>query len=223
MTEEKHKNGEESARESPHDARSVLNNEHQQARHDSKRQPASQGYIVYDSKKCSGCASCMLACSLVHQGAENPALSRIQIIQTEFGRYPEDIDIAVCRQCLYPECVDACPTGACHIATEYGNVRVIDEKQCLGKDCMLCIEACPYIPHRIVLNHEKNACTKCDLCLNTPYWDEEGGPGGKQACIEVCPMKALSFVSERPAQRDAAGYDVNLRNEHWATYGLSAE
>ena len=28
----------------------------------------SKGYLVYDSKKCAGCVTCMLACSLVHEG-----------------------------------------------------------------------------------------------------------------------------------------------------------
>lgn len=34
----------------------------------------------------------------------------------------------------------------------------------------------------------------CDLCADTPYWNEEGGPSGKQACVEVCPMRAVQFV-----------------------------
>jgi len=35
---------------------------------------------------------------------------------------------------------------------------------------------------------------RCDLCENTPYWNEQGGAGGKQACVEVCPMRAVQFV-----------------------------
>ena len=42
--------------------------------------PPSQGYLLVDTKKCQGCISCMLACTLVHEGVENPSLSRIQII-----------------------------------------------------------------------------------------------------------------------------------------------
>jgi ferredoxin len=41
----------------------------------------STGYIVYDSRLCLGCQSCMFACSLTHEGEANPALSRIQIIR----------------------------------------------------------------------------------------------------------------------------------------------
>ena len=41
----------------------------------------SKGYIVYDSRLCLGCQSCMYACSLTHEGIASPSLSRIQIIQ----------------------------------------------------------------------------------------------------------------------------------------------
>ena len=61
---------------------------------------------------------------------------------------------------------------------------------------------------------------KCDLCIDTPYWNEKGGPGGKQACVENCPMKAIKFVAETPVQTETEGYDVNLRNDHWLNLGL---
>ena len=35
----------------------------------------SQGYIVYDSRLCLGCQSCMFACSMTHEGEANPSLS----------------------------------------------------------------------------------------------------------------------------------------------------
>jgi Fe-S-cluster-containing dehydrogenase component len=34
---------------------------------------ASTGYLVYDSRLCWGCQSCMFACSMGHQGEANPA------------------------------------------------------------------------------------------------------------------------------------------------------
>ena len=171
--------------------------------------PLSEGYIVVDSTKCCGCLTCMLMCSLAHEGTENLSCSRIQVTQTPFGRYPEDIDIQQCRQCVNPLCVQACPTGACHVDTSNGNVRVIDESKCIG--CKLCIQACPFIPHRTIWNAEKNVSMKCDLCINTPYWSETGGPGGKQACVEFCPMEATKFTSAAPSQLETAGYEVNLK------------
>ena len=173
--------------------------------------PTSEGYLVRDTTKCASCLSCMLACSLVHEGIENISLSRIQIIYNAFNRFPDETEIAICRQCVNPLCVQACPTGACHVDTANGNVRVIDESKCIG--CQLCIQACPFIPHRTIWNHEKSVAMKCDLCINTPYWNEAGGPDGKQACVEVCPMKAIKMVTEVPSQLDTEGYEVNLRQE----------
>ena len=97
---------------------------------DSKSYPASTGYLVYDSRLCWGCQSCMFACSSSHQGEANPALSRIQIVRDapSFTKYPLDINMAVCRQCVTPLCVQNCPVEAAHVDTEHGNVRVIDQE-----------------------------------------------------------------------------------------------
>lgn len=180
--------------------------------------PASKGYLVYDSKKCAGCTTCMMSCSLTHHGGQSLSLARIQIIQDSFGKFPADLQIAPCRQCVSPACVQNCPTGAAHVDTRNGNVRRIDAKKCIG--CRTCIAMCPQQPHRSVWNRIANKSQKCDLCIDTPYWDEKGGPGGKQACVEVCPMKALRFVAVTPDQKETDGYDVNLRNEHWLNLGL---
>lgn len=172
--------------------------------------PTSTGYLVYDSRLCLGCQSCMFACSLTHEGVANPSLSRIQIIRDapSFTRYPYDVVISVCRQCVTPLCVEACPTGACHIDEANGNIRRIDQSRCIG--CKRCIQACPQRPHRTIWNSLKKKSAKCDLCEGAPYWNEKGGPEGKQACVETCPVKALKLVAKAPPQRDIDGYDVNL-------------
>ena len=170
--------------------------------------PAAAAYLVVDTKKCDGCCSCMVACSLVHEGECNYSLSRIQVAQDTFARYPEDLQLSQCRQCPTPLCVQNCPSGACHVEAESGNVRMIDQAKCIG--CKRCIDACPQRPHRTVWNPAKNKSTKCDLCVDAPYWSETGGPAGKQGCVEVCPAKALKRVQEAPSQTDVAGYDVNL-------------
>ncbi|MBN1380110.1 MAG: 4Fe-4S dicluster domain-containing protein [Deltaproteobacteria bacterium] len=170
----------------------------------------SAGYIVYDSRLCLGCQSCMFACSMTHEGEGNPSLSRIQIIRDapSFTKYPYDIVMSVCRQCVTPLCVQNCPTGACHVDAANGNVRRIDQAKCIG--CKRCITSCPQRPHRTVWNPSKKKSTKCDLCIDAPYWGMKGGPDGHQACVEVCPAKALKLVKEPPSQTDIAGYDVNL-------------
>ena len=77
--------------------------------------PASKGYLVYDSKKCIGCTTCMLSCSLTHYGVQSLSLARIQIMQDSFGKFPTDLKMAPCRQCVTPPCVINCPVGAAYI------------------------------------------------------------------------------------------------------------
>jgi protein NrfC len=180
--------------------------------------PTSQGYLVYDSKKCAGCTTCMLSCSLTHYGEQNLSLSRIQIMQDSFGKFPDDIIMAPCRQCVTPPCVINCPVEAAFVDTENGNVRRIDMEKCIG--CKTCLKMCPQQPHRTVWNNKLGKSSKCDLCLDTPYWSEEGGVNGKQACVESCPFKAIRFVKATPNQQETEGYDVNLRNDYWYNLGL---
>ena len=183
--------------------------------------PAAAAYLVVDTKKCDGCCSCMVACSLVQEGECNYSLSRIQVFQDAFARYPEDLQLSQCRQCPTPLCVQNCPSGACHVEAESGNVRMIDEAKCIG--CRTCLSACPFIPHRPIWNSAKQKASKCDLCMNASFWNEQGGPNGKQACVEVCPMRAIKLVRETPKQMGNAGYDVNLRNENAALVKLDID
>jgi len=186
--------------------------------------PSSDGYLLVDIEKCQGCASCMLACSLVHEGVESLSLSRIQIMQNSFESFPNDLTIEQCRQCVDPPCVKACPTGALSVSAKYGNVRMVDKEKCIG--CGKCYDACPYTPSRAVLAADKDydnelKSRKCDLCANTPYhWDEAGGgPDGKQACVEICPVGAIKFTKKIPKQKGDDGYKVDLRGRNWGKLG----
>ena len=172
--------------------------------------PASTGYIVYDSRLCLGCQSCMYVCSMGHQGEANISLSRIQIVRDapSFTKYPHDIVMAVCRHCVTPVCVNNCPVGAAYVDTANGNIRVIDEEKCIG--CQTCIKMCPQRPRRTVWNPYKKKSSKCDMCTNAPYWERKGGPDGEPACVTICPGRALKLVRETPSQEDVSGYDVNL-------------
>ncbi|MBN2840248.1 MAG: 4Fe-4S dicluster domain-containing protein [Coriobacteriia bacterium] len=183
--------------------------------------PAAEGYLLVDTKKCAGCASCMLACSLVHNGVGDIALSRIQVQNNVFGGFGS-VDSIVqeqCRQCPHPYCAEACPTGAMHADPDNGYTRTVDQAKCIG--CERCIEACPFTPSRVQWDPKKRKAQKCDLCKDTPYMTQEGGVGGQQACVAVCPTDAITFTTEIPVQSDN-GYRVNLRgtNTAWALLGL---
>jgi protein NrfC len=183
----------------------------------------SEGYLLVDTKKCQGCVSCMLACSLVHEGVEDLSLSRIQVMQNSFEKWPDDLTIEQCRQCVDPACVAACPASALEANSKYENVRMVDKAKCIG--CGSCIQACPYTPSRAIWNSKDRYAQICDLCANSPYhWDEiGGGPDGKQACVEVCPVSAIKFTKEIPEQEGETGYKVNLRGENWKNLGYPVE
>jgi protein NrfC len=190
----------------------------------SSRLPASDGYLLVDIKKCQGCASCMLACSLVHEGVESQSLSRIQIIQDSFESFPDDVTVEQCRQCVDPACVEVCPADALKANPQFGNVRMVDLKKCIG--CGACVEACPFAPSRAYLAPDddfdgENKSRKCDLCSTAQYhWDPVGGgPSGKQACVEICPLGAIKFTKEIPIQEGDEGYKVNLRDYTWRRLG----
>jgi Fe-S-cluster-containing dehydrogenase component len=181
--------------------------------------PASEGYLVVDTKKCASCSSCMLACSLTHTGASSLSASRIQVVSDVFQPFPLGVEQRQCRQCPFPACVEACPTGANHVDTAHGNVRTIDEAKCIG--CERCVNACPFETSRVQFNVAERHAQKCDLCTDTPYWNEKGGIGGKQACVETCPVHAIAFTKEMPVQ-SKTGYMVNLRkgSKTWKAYNL---
>jgi len=181
-----------------------------------KSVPLSKGYLIVDNKKCTGCCSCMLACSLAHEGRVSFTLSRIQILDDPFRCFPNDIEIVTCHQCEHPECYLACPfpDEAFCIDSNTG-VRYINEEHCTG--CGLCREACILTPSRISFNHDKNVAIKCDLCQSTPYWDGRG----EKVCIQVCPVKAIKFSTTKPVGHE--GYNVNLRGDGWAKLGMSTD
>ncbi len=181
----------------------------------------SEGYLLVDTKKCQGCLSCMMACTMVHEGVVNLSLSRIQVLQNPFECFPDDILLAQCRQCVDPACVNACPEGALYIDKANGNLRRIDTGKCIG--CKSCIEACPYPPARSIWDSRDGKALKCDLCIDAPFWKDREEQKVKQACVAVCPLGAIRFSSEIPVQEGDYGYDVNLRGKAWASLGYPTD
>lgn len=182
----------------------------------------SKGFLVVDLKKCQGCGTCMMACALAHSGIASYSLSRIQIQQDSFADWPDDVAMAICRQCQDAPCVAVCPVRPVRANKQnpkQGNVRMIDQSLCIG--CKMCLTRCPYTPTRIQWNSELQKSQKCDLCVETPYLEEKGGPGGTQACIRVCPVNAIAFTTKMPDQGSDESYNVNLRDHVWSKLGMT--
>ena len=184
----------------------------------------SKGFLVVDLKKCQGCGTCMMACALAHSGIASYSLSRIQIQQDSFADWPDDVSMAICRQCQDAPCVAVCPVRpikANKPNPKQGNVRMIDPALCIG--CKMCLVRCPFTPSRIQWNPYSQKSQKCDLCVDTPYLEEKGGPGGTQACVKVCPVNAISYITKMPDQGSDESYNVNLRGRAWSKLGMTTK
>jgi protein NrfC len=98
---------------------------------------------------------------------------------------------------------------------------MIDQELCIG--CQACIEACPFAPKRVQWNHVTEKSQKCDLCADTPFLSERGGPGGIQTCVKVCPVNAIAFTKIMPDQEIEESYFVSLRGPAWAKLGMTTK
>jgi Fe-S-cluster-containing dehydrogenase component len=89
-----------------------------------------------------------------------------------------------CMHCERPGCVSACLVGAMRKDPK-GAVHY-DASRCIG--CRYCLMACPF--ERLAYEYEKRLTprvAKCDFCR------ERTAAGGTPACVEICPVEALTF------------------------------
>lgn len=139
--------------------------------------------MVIDTRRCSGCHSCSIACK---SEFDVPlGYTRSWVEYTEKGTFP-NVSRAflprLCNQCSDPQCVSVCPTGATYKREEDGIV-VIDEDICIG--CKYCLHACPYDARFI--NPETGSADKCDFCAHRV------SQGVMPSCVNTCPGKARIF------------------------------
>jgi Fe-S-cluster-containing hydrogenase component 2 len=133
-----------------------------------------QKALLIDPAKCTSCLQCELACSFEHEGAFNPAKSRIKIFEFEHGARSIPY---TCTQCADAWCQQACPVNALSRNPETNAVEV-NEGTCVG--CKVCTIACPF--GTINYNVDSGKVIKCDLC------------GGDPKCAEACPTAAITYV-----------------------------
>jgi len=129
--------------------------------------------IAFDARHCDGCNACMTACAQAKAGSDAIVNSRIQIVAdgTTF-------ELALCRQCGDPKCVENCPAAA---LAKNDATGVIDWEETKCVDCLLCTVGCAY--GGIVRNSRAGHVVKCDMC------------GGDPACVKACDRGALRYVT----------------------------
>ncbi|MFC1949390.1 thiamine pyrophosphate-dependent enzyme [Chloroflexota bacterium] len=126
------------------------------------------------------CRLCEEACIKAKTG-DAKGVSRIKTIHAPQVNFHGAM---TCNQCSQPACAEICPTGAITRSESDGIVR-INEQKCVG--CGLCTLACPY--GGIYFSPETGKSIKCDMC------------DGEPACVEACPYRVLSFITNTEAIR----------------------
>jgi len=151
--------------------------------------------VLVDTTRCVGCRSCEFACAEAHGFPEPDVDEAVMDRQREpsvtqwsvVNRFEKDDDaIFVKKQCMHcnqPACASACLTKAM-LKTEDGPV-IWREDKCMG--CRFCMISCPFDIPKFEYDSPVPKIQKCSLC------SDRVGEGGVPACVEACPMEALSF------------------------------
>jgi len=141
--------------------------------------------LYYDIKKCLGCKSCEIACSIAHSASgelfkalreEFLSLPRKKILSSNNKNYPIS-----CRHCKDAKCVDACMAAALVYDKEKGMV-IYDDKRCIG--CWMCVMVCPYSAIRP--DKKSKVPVRCDKCKDKD----------QPICIKACPTGAIIWQEE---------------------------
>ena len=88
--------------------------------------------LLFNHEKCAGCRSCVVGCSLYHDGECGKVVSRVAVVRNE--RFGESFPVG-CDACTDAPCAAVCPTGACAMDHESGITKINADK-CIGcKEC----------------------------------------------------------------------------------------
>jgi Fe-S-cluster-containing dehydrogenase component len=172
--------------------------------------------ILYDASKCIGCRMCESACRIKNnlpQGNEPGKLSKTSWTAIRTTKDGNKADLFLKLQCLHctdASCVSVCPTGA---AAHQGESVVINQDVCIG--CGYCEESCPFgVPHT---SPPKGTAQKCDFCFDLVK------AGSKPACVETCPIGALTFGARADILTTAKKKVQVLRKSGWPDAQLYGE
>ena len=166
-----------------------------QAAEAAKKGPVAKALLV-ERKNCTGCNSCVFACSLYHENRVRPSVARMHV-----RRYKGLVDVPIiCWHCPDAPCVEACPTNPKAItkSKDTNVVTYADEKACLGAKCNKCMEACP--PQYLRRHPETGRPLFCDLC------------GGDPQCVKACQKQSNETGETLRSDLQHGGIHWNYRD-----------
>ena len=163
--------------------------------------------VLVDTTVCIGCRRCEWACKKAHDlpAGDIESYNDESVFAemrrpgndgyTRVNRYenhrhinkPTNVKVQ-CMHCDKPACVSACIVGA--FSKKENGAVVWDTDKCIG--CRYCMVACPFqIP---TFDYDKAIqpnIHKCDFCI------ERTKEGLLPACVEICPVEALTYGKRR--------------------------
>jgi Fe-S-cluster-containing dehydrogenase component len=186
--------------------------------------------VLVDTTVCIGCRKCEWACQGAHELKQDDFESYQNNEVFKNNRRPDENNLTVvnqydsekfnketiklqCMHCDHPACVSACIVGA---ITKQENGSVIwDTDVCIG--CRYCMVACPFqIPAFEYLKALDPKIKKCDFCFDRTK------EGKLPACVEVCPVEALTYgkreyliiEAKRRIKNNPEKYNDHIFGEH---------
>jgi len=173
---------------------------------------ALRGFF-FEQDRCMGCHTCQVACK--EKNDLPPGQRWRRVIEFTEGSWHHEqgtlrhdvhawyLSIS-CNHCLIPACAENCPTGALRRNDADGLV-LLDPASCIG--CSYCVWSCPYGAPQY--DPGTGRIGKCDACVDRLR------AGLLPACVEACPVRALSFgtlesstESHQPLPRGLPGHEL---------------
>jgi Fe-S-cluster-containing dehydrogenase component/DMSO reductase anchor subunit len=144
--------------------------------------PGQQYRFEVDLDACTGCKSCVVACSSLNGLDPDESWRTVGLLHgTEPGVRHQQTVTTGCHHCVEPACLDGCPVDAYEKDPVTGVVVHLDD-QCIG--CSYCTLTCPYEVPRY--NPSRGIVRKCDLCQGRL------AAGEPPACVQACPNGAIA-------------------------------
>ena len=178
--------------------------------------PAEAVGMLYDTTRCIGCKTCVVACKQANElppDTHNPETAHMgaglydaptdlnAVTKNVIKLYKDGDTIsymkAQCMHCVDPACAAACMLGSLH-KDEVTGIVGYTPTYCVG--CRYCMMACPFNVAKFEFHEAVPNIVKCELCRHrvkdaaTTVNGFTRYPAGQgPACCEVCPREAVIY------------------------------